>query len=218
MNYEPYIDRLMQHYTGGRYLNEVTAAKEEFFDKAGTFDEGSMDFEVKMAQFVDWYLFSRPMAKSDKAAIEIALDDSALTMTPEERPAFLNLRNSRHSLFEFLKLKKEDVHIRDLFTGFKYVIQHSRVTQGFNQDEYFEARLIPTEDGFVFSTAFCFHPAVVSKYILNEVKRINKLPEEEQAQARDEFISRLFKMKHKHEQYRHLDIHQIYSNDSKLKL
>ena len=218
MNYEPYIDRLMQHYTGGRYMNEVTAAKEEFFEKAGAFDEGSVDFEVKMAQFVDWYLFTRKMSKADRAAIEVSLDDKELALSPEERSSFLNLRNSRHSLFEFIKLKKDDVHIRDLFTGFKYVIHQSRVTQGFNKDEYFEARLIPSDGGFVFSPAFCFHPAVVGKFILDEVKRINSLPEEEQSLARDEFIARLFKMKNKHEQYRHLDIRQIYSNESKLKL
>ena len=35
---------------------------------------------------------------------------------------------------------------------------------------------------------------------------------------REDLIARLFKMKHKHEQYRHLDIHQIYSNESKLRL
>lgn len=218
MNYEPYVDRLMQHYTGGTYINEVTAAKEEFFEKAGSFDESSMDSELKMAQFVDWYLFTRKMGKAAKAPIELALDDPSLALSPEERSTFLNLRNSRHGLFEFLKLKKDDVYIRDLFTDFKYVIHQSRVTQGFNREEFFEARLIPFDGGFVFSSAFCFHPSIVGKFIMNEVKRISALPEEEQSLARTEVIARLFKMKHKHEQYRHLDIQQIYSNESKLRL
>ena len=139
-------------------------------------------------------------------------------MSAEERPLYLNLRNSRHSIFEFEKLKKDDVYIADLFTGFKYVIHQSRVTQGFNKDEYFEARLIPNSGGFVFSPSFCFHPAVVAGFISNEIKRIAKLPEEDQSAAREEAIARLFKMKHKHEQYRHLDITQIYSNESKLRL
>ncbi len=217
MNYEPFVDRLMQHYTGARYMPEVQAAKEDFFEKAGTFDEASLDFELKMAQFTDWYLFSRKMDVSGRVAIEMVLDDSQFVIKDEERPMYLNLRNSRHSLFEFQKLKGDDVYIRDLFTGFKYVIRKSRVTQGFNKDEFFEARLVPFEGGFVFSSSFCFHPAVVSKFIMKEMKRINKLAEEEQAQSREELISRLFKMKHKHEQYRHLDVHQIYTNESKLR-
>lgn len=218
MNYDPFIEKLMQHYTGSRYLTEVESAKGDFFERAGTFDEASVDFEVKMAQFTDWYLFTRPMRTSGRASIEMVLDDPHYKVTDDERNLYLNLRNSRHSLFEFIKLKKDDVYIKDLFTGFKYTIHKSRVTQGFNTDEYFEARLIPHDGGFTFSNAFCFHPSVTSKFILKEVKRVNKLPEEEQAQAREELIARLFKMKSKHEQYRHLDIQEIYSNESKLKI
>lgn len=218
MNYETFVDKMMQHYTSGRYLSEVTAAKEDFFERAGAFDEQSPDFELKMAQFVDWYLFTRKMIQSGRVAIEMVLDDPAYPLSPEERMQYLNLRNSRHSVFEFERLKKDDVYIHDLFTGFKYVIHQSRVTQGFHAKEYFEARLIPNEGGFVFSSSFCFHPAVVADFIDNEIKRIATLPEEQQSAARAETIARLFKMKHKHEQYRHLDIHQIYSNESKLRL
>ncbi len=218
MNYEPYIERLMQHYTTSRYLLDVQNAKEDFFERAGTFDEASLDFELKMAQFTDWYLFTRPMESTGRSSIEMVLDDPTYGLKDDERLLYLNLRNSRHSLFEFLKVKGDDVYIKDLFTGFKYVIRKSRVTQGFNRDEFFEARLIPHDGSFVFSNSFCFHPAVVSKFILKEVKRVNKLPEEEQAQAREDLLARLFKMKHKHEQYRHLDIEKIYSNDSKLRL
>lgn len=218
MNYDPFIEKLMQFYTGSRFLPEVKAAKDDFFEKAGTFEEGSADFEVKMAQFTDWYLFTRRMKGSGRVTVEMVLDEPAYKISENERGAYLNLRNSRHSVFEFLKLKNDDVHIRDLFTGFKYVIQNSRINVGFNRDEYFEARLIPHDGGFVFSSAFCFHPAPVGKFILKEIKRVNQLPEEEQAEAREELISRLFKMKHKHEQYRHLDIHNIYSNESKLKI
>ena len=218
MNYEPYVEKLMQHYTGHNYLAEVESAKGDFFERAGTFDEASVDFELKMAQFTDWYLFTRAMKSTGRAAIEMVLDDQTFPLTPEERPIYLNLRNSRHSLFEFQKLKNDDVYIRDLFTGFKYVIRQSRMTQGFNRDEYFEARLVPHDDGFVFSNSFCFHPSVTAKYVLKEVKRVNALPEEEQSPGREELLARLFRMKSKHEQYRHLDIHEIYSNDSKLRL
>lgn len=218
MNYDDLIERLMQHYTGSRYMSEVQAAKEDFFERAGSFDEASNDFESKMAKFTDWYLFTRPMENSGRVSIEMVLDDPSYSLDDKERLNYLNLRNSRHSLFEFTKLKGDDVYIQDLFTGFKYVIRQSKVTQGFNPDEYFEARLIPHDGGFVFSNAFCFHPAAVSRFILKEVKKVNKLPEEEQAKGREDLIARLFKMKSKYEQYRHLDIHDIYSNESKLRI
>ncbi|MGE4133246.1 MAG: hypothetical protein AB7F86_16505 [Bdellovibrionales bacterium] len=217
MNYEPYVEKLMQFYTNPKFLQEVKAAKEEFFDLAGTFDESSSDFELKMAQFTDWYIFTRKMSSTGRVAVEMVLDEPTFAMSDSEREIYLNLRNSRHSLFEFLKLKGDDVHVRDLFTGFKYVMNQSRLTQGFNRDEYFEARLIPHDGGFVFSSSFSFHPASVAKYILKEIKRVNKMSEEEQSTGREELIARLFKMKHKVEQYKHLDINRVYSNDSKLR-
>lgn len=218
MNYEPFIEKLMQHYTSAKYMDEVTAAKEDFFDRAGTFDEGSFDFELKMAQFTDWYLFVRKMVLAGNTPVEIALEDPDFKPMETDREAYLNLRNSRRSLFEFQKVKKEDVYIRDLFNGFKYVIRQSRVNQGFNSDELFEARLIPYDGGFVFSNSFCFHPNLVTKYILKEIKRVGKLPDEEQAAAREDLMARLFRMKYRHEQYRHLDINEIYSNESRLRI
>src|ERR1044071_5160192 len=121
MNYEPYIEKLMQHFTGKSYMSEVEAAKGDFFERAGTFDEASLDFELKMAQFTDWYLFTRKMDASGRSAVEMVLDDDSYPIKEEERPFYLNLRNSRHSLFEFSKLKGDDVYIRDLFTRFKYI-------------------------------------------------------------------------------------------------
>ncbi len=103
MNYEALIEKLMQHYTSSRYMSEVESAKGDFFERAGTFDEASHDFELKMAQFTDWYLFTRRMDSTGRPAIEAVLDDPQFAISDEERPAYLNLRNSRHSLFEFQK-------------------------------------------------------------------------------------------------------------------
>ncbi|MCB0384299.1 MAG: hypothetical protein KDD43_02825, partial [Bdellovibrionales bacterium] len=41
----------------GDYAGEVNAAKKQFFESAGVFDEESSDFEQKMTQFMDWFLF-----------------------------------------------------------------------------------------------------------------------------------------------------------------
>jgi hypothetical protein len=218
MNYSPLIERLMQHYTSGPFAEEARRAKDEFSELAGAFDEASSDFDMKMSLFTDWYLFTRPSVRSGQPFVEGANEDPAFLVAEGERPLFHNLRNSRLSLFEFLKLKGDDVFIRDLFTAFKYVIRQSRVTIGFNRDEYFQARLIPFESGFVFSEAFCFHPASVSRFIAKHIKVINRMPDVDQASAREDFLRRLFRMRYKVDQYRHLDVHDIYSDQPKLRI
>ena len=217
MMYENLIDRVMQPYTGPGYTSDVGEAKLQFSEWAGAFDETLPNFDMRMAQFSDWYVFTRKLKAQGQTPIEYALDDAAFKADEADRLYLQNLRNSRHSLFEFLKLKKNDVYIKDLFNGLKYVIKDSSITAGFDSGEYFEARLIPLENGFVFSSAFCFHPSEVNKFILKEIKAAKKQTEVSPDEAREELILRLFQMKCKHERYKHLKLKDIYSNDSKLR-
>ncbi len=217
MIYENLIDRIMQHYTGPGYEKEVSQAKLQFSEWAGAFDETLPNFDMRMAQFSDWYIFTRALTDKKITPIEYAVDDPSFKIDESERPDLQNIRNSRHSLFDFLKLKKNDVYIKDLFSGLKYVIKDSQVTAGFDSKEFFEARLIPHENAFVFSNSFCFHPTEVSKYILKEIKTAKKATDVSPDVAREALIIRLFQMKCKHDRYKHLKLKDIYSNDSKLR-
>lgn len=217
MIYENLLERIMQHYTGSGYDQDVKAAKTEFSDWAGAFDEMSPIFDIRMAQFSDWYIFTRKLNGPGVAPVEYALDDKDFMVSDEERPLLQNVRNCRHSLFEFLKIKGKDVYVRDLISGLKYVIKDSNVTAGFNSAEYFEARLIPFEGGFVFSNSFCFHPAESGKFILKEIKILKKTMGENPDVAKEAFLTKIFQMACRHERYKHLKLKDVYSNDSKIR-
>jgi len=211
MNYDVVVENLMRQYAEGTFATEVTEAKKEFFDRAGILDEFASDFELKMAQFVDWYLFTRRLKSTGQTPVAMAVDSQFIESVE-------GLTQSIHSLFEFIKLKGSDVHIRDVITGEKYVIKDSPVTIGFDKNELFEARLIPLEGTYCFSKAFCFHPPQVTKIILKEVKKLKKAAKEEFEELKEQLLVRLFKLRYKHEQYKHLDAREIYSPDSKLKI
>lgn len=219
MNYELLIDKLMQHFTSGKYSEEVSVAKKEFFERAGMFDENSSDFEMKMAQFSDWYIMGRPLQSQGMTPLKYVLEGTSDYNVDEEvRPFYENLSSSIHSLFEFLKLKGEDLHIKDLVSNQKYVLKKSTMTIGFNKDEIFETRLIPHEDNYVFGKSFCFHPPSANRFINKEIKRVKKAGDDVREVEKEKLIIRLFKMRYKHEQYKHVEVKDIYSNDSKLRL
>lgn len=219
MNYELLVDKLMQHFTSGKYSEEVKTAKKEFFDRAGMFDENSHDFEMKMAQFSDWYIFNRALQSVQMTPLTYVLEkENDYKIEEELRPYYENLRNSVHSLFEFLKLKGEDLHIKDLITNQKYILKKSPMTIGFNKDEYFESRLIPHEDNYIFGKSFCFHPPSANRFINKEIKRVKKAGDDVREGEKEKLIIRIFKMRYKHEQYKHVEVKEIYSNDSKLRL
>lgn len=218
MSLDRTFERFMQHFTSAEFMAEVEAAKKEFFERAGIFDEYSPDFEMKMSQFMDWYLFSRPLIKQGVPPVELALDNHGFKISEDELGHLLRLRNQRHSLFQFLKLKGQDVYIRDLFDNQKYVIKGSPITIGFSPEELFESRLIPGSDGFSFGRSFVIHPSSVKSYIESEINKVSLVPPAERKAAQDDLMARLFKMRYKREQYRHVDIHDIYSNEPRLRL
>jgi hypothetical protein len=171
---------------------------------------------MKFNQFVDWYLFSRPLPDVDLTPARLQAESNPMNVETELRDYFLNLANSRHSLFLFLKLAKQDVHVKDLFSGYKLVIKDSPITIGFEKDSPFEGRLIPHKESFLFSNSFCFHPADAKKFINAEVKRVNKLKDNERDKAREELILKLFKMKNRYERYMQVSAKEIYSNETKV--
>lgn len=213
MIYEDLIERLILHYTGPAFDAEVSAAKNEFFDEAGVVDEENIHFEMRMTQFLEWYLLTRTLRNRRETPAQLALSDKSFKMNESERQSFLNIANAKHSLFEFLKLRGDDVYVQDLFTGTKTVIHDSPVRIGFSREEFFSARLIPIQDGNTFGKAFCFHPEDARKYILSEVDRIKKADHE----LHDALILRLLKMRYKYEQYRHLKLTDVYTNERRVR-
>lgn len=214
MNYEDLLERLILHYTGPAYESEVAAAKGEFFDEAGVVDEENIHFEMRMTQFLEWYLLTRKLHDRRETPAQLAVSDKNFKMTDSERQDFLNVANAHHSLFEFEKLRGDDVYVRDLFSGERTVIHNSPVRIGFSREECFSARLIPLADGeFTFGKAFCFHPEDAQKYVMSEVEKIKNADQE----LHDALMLRLMKMRYKFEQYRHLKLTDVYTNERRVR-
>ncbi len=212
--FDPYIERLTVHFTSEEYLNEVAQAKREFFERSSVLDEEDQQFELLMSQFLDWYLFSRPLSSAGIAPVDYALQTPEFEIRQGERVYFEYLAAFEHSLFEFVRLRGDDVHIRDLFTGFIKVLRNSSMTYGFNYDEIFDVRIIPYEDTFVFSRGFCFHPVEAKKFVMKEVGDAVNLTVEE----KDVLLLKLARMRHKLDQYKHIQLEHIYTRDVRVKL
>jgi len=214
MNYDAQIEKLLNIFTGPKYSRDVQEGKREFFERAGIVDEESSNFETRMSQFLDWYLFSRELIESHLPPVQYFLNTEAEKLSPEEQIFFENLTKTKHSLFEFIKIKGTDVVIRDLFTKKKMVLQDSNILAGFNDDEIFEARVIPFQKTWVFSKGFCFHPPEATSFILKEIKKVRHLDQSHH----EALMLRLLKMRYKYEQYKHIRLEFIYTNDGKLRI
>lgn len=212
--YEILIEKILSIFTGENFRDELQMAKREFFGGNGNLEEHTEQFEQKMSQFYDWYFFSRQLKGFGQTPLNSCHLVRELRFSDEELKRIETLKMFQHSLYEFLKVKNGDVFIRDLFADKKLVVKQSSWIYGFDEDQIFEARLIPVGDTYYFTRGFCFHPEPVKKYILSEIKRHRKDPDLD----RDKFMLRLIKMRYKFEQYKHVKPELIYSNESKLNL
>lgn len=212
VEYEKMIEKILNHFVGEDFKEELSQAKKEFFENAGTLDENSEHFESRMSQFYDWYFFTRDLRGYGQTPLESCVMARSLRFSAEENQALDTLKQHRHSIFEFIKIKGQDVHIKDLLADKKIVVKQSPWVFGFDSEELFQVRLIPTGDSYVFTRGFCFHPASAKKYILSEVKRHRKDPDLDP----DALLLKLIKMRYKFEQYKHVRAEMIYSNDTKM--
>lgn len=210
--YTQLIEKILNHFAGDRFRDEVRMAKAEFFDNAGILDEKSDQFELRMSQFFDWYFFTREMKGYAHTPLEACHMARELRFSPEEMELIEKLKEHRHGLFEFIKTKNNDIYLKDLLKNEKIVVRSSPWTFGFDAGELFEARLIPAGDTWVFTKGFCFHPVDAKKYILGEVKKHRKDPDLNP----EDMMLKLIKMRYKFERYRHVRIDMIYSDESRL--
>jgi hypothetical protein len=210
------IDKILNHFAGDKFKDEIRMAKSQFFDNAGILDEKSPNFELRMNQFFDWYFFTRDLVGLGQTPLDSYHIARELRFTPEDLALIEDLKGHRHGLFEFVKIKGADVHIKDLLRNEKMVVKQCPWIYGFESDEIFEARLVPyknaDESTWIFTKGFCFHPKEARKFILSEVKRHRKDPDLNP----EEMMLRLVRMRYKFERYRHVKVDIIYSNDSKV--
>ncbi len=210
--YELLMEKILAHFAGPLFSDELTRAKRFFFDNTIPNEENPELFEQRMSQFFDWYFFTRELEGYGQTPLEVCEDVRELRFTTEEKSLLQHMRRHRHSLFQFIKLKDEDIHIKDLFKKERLVVRKSKLIFGFDTEEFFEARLIPTGDSYIFTRGFCFHPTSAQKFITEEIKKHRKDPD----MNPEDFILRLIKMRFKFEQYKHVKPEMIYSDSSKV--
>lgn len=207
MRFEDFQNRILEKYSRDDFYDEVKSAKEEFFNRAGKVAEGSDLFEGQMKAFLDWYLYDRPLNKHGLCPVKMFLFEESKNLSDEEKILFEEISKSTHSLFEFLKLKKSDVYIKDMVSGEKYVIEDSEILHGFSKGDIFEGRLIPFSKKYIFGDSFVFHPISCKGFIKKQIKQIRYLDEKQKLKL----MHRLSIMKLKTHQYAHIDVKHIYT-------
>lgn len=174
LSYQPFLDELTAFASSEARREDLIAAKAEYFQQTGEVFEDDPFFELRMASFLDYYLFDRPSPRTGLTPARELLQERAALGGPEQAAAFRAFTETLHGLFEVRKVGKGLVRLRELFSGKDYDVTERRQTVGLEKGDILEARLIPFEGHLLFSQAFIFHPRDAGKAIRAEVKRRKK--------------------------------------------
>lgn len=205
-SYQAYLDELTQFACGEDRKNDLIEGRADYHRLTGEVHEDDKQFEMRMASFLDWYLFDRPSPSGQTPAQE--LYGRVLQVGPPERAAaFRAFTETLHGLFEVRKLGKGVVRLRELFQGKDFEVTERRVFAGLEKGDLLEARLIPFNGALVFSAAFCCHPKAAFKAILKEVKRRKK---KEPDRSPKELVFECARMSLKADRYRQIAVEKIY--------
>lgn len=211
--YQKYLEPIIEDFTTGEYYREVYNAKQEYFDKAGIVYEDDGEFDQRMSIFMDWYLFDRDLPGVDLPPIKYYFRQNKDRFTSEELNIYRDFCSTIHSIFRLKRFTwfGDGFVVLDLFSNKTYTVKDAEINRGFARGDIFEARIIPFKGGFEFSRGFCFHPAEMESFILGEIKKVRFQDKNRQTKL----ILQLAAMKLKHLRFQHIDIHHIYTFDSK---
>lgn len=171
--YQPQLDELIAYASVEPRKPDLLNAKSEYFRLTGEVFEDDAIFELRMASFLDYYLFDRKSPQSGKTPAEELYERKAGEWA-EDALVFRGFTETIHGLFEVRKLGKGILRLRELYSGKDSDVTERRQMVGLEKGDILEARLIPFNGFLLFSSAFCYHPRAVVKAIKKEVKRRKK--------------------------------------------
>jgi hypothetical protein len=211
--YQKYLEPVIEEYTTGDYYREVYNAKQEYFEKAGVVYEDDPEFEQRMSIFMDWYLFDRDLPGVDLPPIKYYFRQHKEKFSNEELNIYRDFCSTVHSIFRLKRFTwgRKGFIVLDLFSNKTYRISDTEITQGFTRGDIFEGRVIPFQGENELSRGFCFHPLEMQSFILNEIKKVRFQDKPRQTKL----VLQLASMKLKHLRFNHIDIHHIYTFDSR---
>ncbi len=213
MEFKDIFEKILQEFGVGPYRVEIENAKYEFFAAAGTIHEDNENFIERINLFLDWYVFDRKLDNDDLTPLSFFCEKYKSSFTEEEKVFFEGMNNFVSSIFFVQSVNKDRVKVKDLFTGEIYKVYDNYVMNLVNKGDVFQGRLIPLKDKNIFSRGFCFHPQETVGYIKSEIKKIKNMGHA----YHTAFMARLALMKLKTEEYSHVPVAHIYSEEPKIR-
>lgn len=206
VQYQPQLDELIAFASAEPRKPDLLNAKAEYFRLTGEVFEDDPIFELRMASFLDYFIFDRKNPQTGRTPAEELFERKQAEGAPDAA-VFRGFTETLHGLFEVRKLGKGTLRLRDLYSGKDSDVTERRQMVGLEKGDILEARLIPFSGYLLFSSAFCYHPRAAVKAIKKEVKRRKK---KEPSRTAQDLTFEAARRAVKAERYKQIAVERIY--------
>jgi hypothetical protein len=201
---EPVLRRLHEFVAQAEFAEELNRAKAGYFEQVGSPKDGEPFVEMRLALFLEWFMFERTLDRLHQTPIELCLSRHGAELSEPERGTCAALTQSIHRLFQVKKIKDDRAVLVDLLDKKKYKEVHN-LPPNLHSGDIAELRLVPVGKEWVATEAYCYHPPEAHKFILKEAKRAAKMGDDPGG-----LLRRLMAMSTKWERYPRMKISEIY--------
>jgi hypothetical protein len=139
---EKHLDIIITEYNSvDRRREHLMRAKEIYFTQTGMIDEDSEDFDIRMNNFYEWFIFNFEY-EDGKTIIGRYLDENQIESEVREA-----LENIEFSIFEFLKINfRKQTVIKNILKNQKFILPEDHVIVTMLPGDIFICRFV-TFDG-----------------------------------------------------------------------
>lgn len=203
--FEDVLETLLRRVTE-TYGQTSEEARKQWFRRAGEPFLDERDYEQRMQNFVEWYVFDFRLS-TGLSPFEAFLTDPG--QSAEEKEAFQPFRDQVHSLFQLgNRLFGGGMYARDLHDGKKYPLGLESTT-GYTPGVVMEMRLVPVEDGFRPTQTSLYYESSMARLVKRAARVVRKKGGDEAWEA---LLFRASYLHLKASRFRHVETKEIFKD------
>ena len=208
------FESLYSHFVDN-FPEELEKAKIEFINLTGQFDDEHENFNVKMDDFRNWFVFFYMYQEKPYYMLETIKDTKELSHL--HKP----LSSGIYSVFQISKIKNDNLILKDLIFKESYEVTDSLHALSHEEGDYIQTSIFQTDvDNYTMALSIISHPNKAKSFIYKKVKKLvkaNKKDSEKLVRDSVALLQELMAMRYQLYKYKQISVDKIYSDSPLIK-
>lgn len=198
-----FFEKVLGHYTSGKYYETLVEGKKVFFEKTGKIDDDDDEYESRMIDFNEWYIFDFIPSKVNGPLMRHYIHHNDVGQ--EMAHAFGHVRQS---LFEFKgKSLWGNFIFEDFLYGKKIKASKKTVLPNIIKGDLFLARVINFKGDYHLLGSVVTLPRDARPIFKKSARKVRK---KNDMRDNEEFLLEVQRLKCKWKSYNHVDVKHIF--------